>query len=434
MSEFAVGESSRAVDAFAKFRSAISQLATPFVRNCLFIAFAAVVLHLTYETVIRASVPSADFEFKHSFLIVLNLLASLLTLVVVPNTKGNFQHRMETGLVCALISFGTLTMIITVFRLYYSRPLLITAFLASIAALVAFNMLIERSRKKRIGIVPNSLDDETEEELDREVELIPSPDCPSGIYDVVLIDWARVRDPEWLQFATREILSGGEVYHIAAYIEDRKGRVIPDNFGIVEKPSMSPYMNFFKRMFDIVFVFVFAPLAILVVLTAGLLVALTMGRPIFYSQKRVGLNGTPFTMYKLRSMTKGGIGDVASATKVNDARITPLGAFLRRFRIDEIPQFYNILVGEMSLVGPRPEQPDLARDYTKKWPQFGIRTKLRPGITGWAQVRGSYAADETETKSKLSYDLYYVKNASLVMDFEILVRTFKTLVTGNSAR
>ena len=117
-----------------------------------------------------------------------------------------------------------------------------------------------------------------------------------------------------------------------------------------------------------------------------------------------------------------------------DQRITPLGRFLRRFRIDEIPQFYNILIGDMSLVGPRPEQPELAQTYATKLPAFQNRTMLRPGITGWAQVRGRYAADEKETENKLAYDLYYLKYASFTMDVSIIAQTFKTLVTGNSAR
>lgn len=398
-------------------------------------ALTAVLLPFTYDVIIRASVPHDDYGIRHEIHIALNVVATLVSLIAILNTDGDFQHRLKAGLVSVFINFGVLMLLITSLRLYYSRPLLIASFFASIAIVSLFNMLIERYRQRRIGIVPGSLEDDLVEQVDRGAMLIASPSEPSWAYDVVLIDWARVSDPKWLQFATRAILSGSEVHHIAAYIESRQGRVVPEHFEIdhAASPRDSLYILFYKRLLDISLVVLSAPLALLILGIASMMIAITMGRPIFYTQKRVGVDGRPFTMYKLRTM-KQSSGGAASATKVGDARITPLGKILRRFRIDEIPQFYNIAVGDMSLVGPRPEQPELARAYTTSLPQFGDRTALRPGITGWAQVRGSYAADATETKHKLAYDLYYLKHASLMLDLSILLQTFKTLVTGNSAR
>lgn len=399
-------------------------------------ALTAILLPLTYDIILRSSVPDDQYGLRHEVHIAFVVLATLGSLVTILNTAGDFQHRLKAGLLSVLINFGLLMLLILSLRMYYSRPLLIAAFFASIAIVSAFNLLIERYRGRRIGIVPNSIDADMEQYLDPNAVVISSPNEPSWGYDVVLIDWSRVRDPEWLQFATRAILSGSEVHHIVAYIENRQGRVVPEHFEIdhAASPRKSLYILFYKRLLDIFLVLFFAPVAILIVGIAGLLVAVTMGRPILYTQNRVGTDGRQFKIYKLRSMIRSAPDAGAIAAQVGDMRVTPLGKFLRRFRIDELPQFYNVLVGDMSIVGPRPEQLELARAYASRWPQFGTRTTLRPGITGWAQVRGRYAADEAETKDKLSYDLYYLKHASFVVDLSILFQTLKTLVTGNSAR
>ena len=399
-------------------------------------AITAVLLPYIYGIIIRASVPDEDYGLRHELHIAFNVAATLVSLVAILNAGGDFQSRLKAGLFSVCINFGALMLLITWFRLYYSRPLLIASFFASIALVSTFNMLVERYRKRRIGIVPNSLDDDINEQIDQDAIVIASPDEPSWAYDVVLIDWARVRDEKWLRFATRAILSGCEVQHIAVYIENRQGCVVPEHFEInhAASPRNSLYVLVYKRVLDIALVIVFAPVVLVLTAIAGALVAVTMGRPILYLQKRVGKDGRTFMMYKLRSMITAKEGAAIVATSVGDPRITPLGKMLRRCRIDELPQFYNIFKGDMSLVGPRPEQPELACTYTNKWPQFRDRTALRPGITGWAQVRGPYAADEAESQHKLAFDLYYLKHASLMMDVSILLQTVKSLVTGNSAR
>lgn len=410
--------------------------ATPMFKVYVAAAVVGVLLPFIYDIIIRASVPDEDYGFRHELHIALCVFATLGSLVAILNASGDFQSRLKAGLFSVCINFGLLIVLTTWLRLYYSRPLLIAAFFASVAIVSTFNMLIERYKKRRIGIIPGSLDEDAVDQIDKDAVSIASPDEPSWAYDVVLIDWTRVRDQKWLQFATRAILTGCEVYHVAAYIERSKGRVVAQHFEIdhAASPRNSVYVLVYKRILDVALVLLFAPIALILAGIASVVIALTMGRPILYTQKRVGKDGRPFLMYKLRSMKPAKPGAAQIATKVGDARITPFGKFIRRTRIDELPQFYNIFVGDMSLVGPRPEQPELARSYANKWPQFRDRTTLRPGITGWAQVRGTYAADEAESKHKLAFDLYYLKHASFVMDLSILFQTFKSLVIGNSAR
>src|SRR5439155_16227982 len=124
----------------------------------------------------------------------------------------------------------------------------------------------------------------------------------------------------------------------------------------------------------------------------------------------------------------------ASATSRGDARVTRLGRFLRRFRIDEIPQLWNVALGDMSFIGPRPEQPALTHSYIREAPAFAYRQLVRPGISGWAQVRAGYAANLEETKVKLGYDLFYLKNFSLGLDLQIMLRTLWTLFAGGGVR
>jgi lipopolysaccharide/colanic/teichoic acid biosynthesis glycosyltransferase len=139
-------------------------------------------------------------------------------------------------------------------------------------------------------------------------------------------------------------------------------------------------------------------------------------------------------MLKLRTMRAAAPSDAVIATTRQDPRITPFGRWLRRFRIDELPQLWNVLVGDMSLIGPRPEQPALAERYARDVPAFAYRQLVRPGITGWAQVRAGYAADLEETKIKLAYDLFYLKNFTLGLDLRILIRTVWTLISGAGVR
>jgi lipopolysaccharide/colanic/teichoic acid biosynthesis glycosyltransferase len=149
-----------------------------------------------------------------------------------------------------------------------------------------------------------------------------------------------------------------------------------------------------------------------------------MGRPVFFVQNRTGKGGRIFRMYKLRSMQRCQSGIVV-ATAINDARVTPFGRFLRLSHLDELPQLWNIVKGDMTLIGPRPEQPALVEVYRAELPGYDLRHSVVPGLTGWAQVYYGYAADLEETRTKLEHDLHYVYNFGPVIDLKILVRTVR---------
>ncbi|MES1038130.1 MULTISPECIES: sugar transferase [Peribacillus] len=154
------------------------------------------------------------------------------------------------------------------------------------------------------------------------------------------------------------------------------------------------------------------------------------GSPFFY-QQRLGLDGKPFNMIKLRSMGIDAEKNGPKWASANDSRVTRIGAFIRKTRIDEIPQLINVLKGDMSLIGPRPEREYFYKEFEKFLPGFKNRLYVKPGITGWAQVNGGY---DLSPKEKLHYDLYYIQHRSIAMEIKILFRTLTIVFTGNGAR
>jgi exopolysaccharide biosynthesis polyprenyl glycosylphosphotransferase len=185
-----------------------------------------------------------------------------------------------------------------------------------------------------------------------------------------------------------------------------------------------------KRLVDICLAFTGLLLSSPLLALAAVLIKLEDGGPVFYSQERVGKGGKTFRVHKLRTMV-GRAEDVSGPVWASrhDPRVTRWGRWLRKLRIDEIPQMWNVLKGEMSFVGPRPERPVFAEALQSKFPVYSLRHLVRPGITGWAQVRCPYAASEEDTLLKLEYDLYYLQNASLLFDIRIILKTISTVAS-----
>ncbi len=185
-----------------------------------------------------------------------------------------------------------------------------------------------------------------------------------------------------------------------------------------------------KRATDIVVSLIGLVLGIPLILLAGLLIKLTSPGAVIYRQTRVGMGGAPYVLYKLRTMRSDAEAGGAVWACKQDARVTRVGYYLRKWRIDEIPQLFNILKGEMSLVGPRPERPEFTEKLAEFIPFYDERHLVQPGLTGWAQVRYPYAASFEAAARKLQFDLYYIKNMGFLLDVSILLRTFKTILVG----
>ena len=188
-----------------------------------------------------------------------------------------------------------------------------------------------------------------------------------------------------------------------------------------------------KRLLDILIVCATAPAVLVVILFAAAAIFLSEGRPIFFVHNRVGRGGRVFPMLKLRTMRPGRDAEPIATLK-NDPRVTPLGRFLRQSHIDELPQLWNILLGDMTLIGPRPEQPVLVEFYRGQLPNYDLRHKVTPGLSGWAQVGFGYAADLSETAKKLEYDLEYIQLYGPKIDFLIVLKTFQTFLDPRLVR
>lgn len=189
-----------------------------------------------------------------------------------------------------------------------------------------------------------------------------------------------------------------------------------------------------KRLIDFV-VSVVGLIALLpLMMVIGTLIRLDSPGPVFYRQMRVGLKGQPYMIWKFRSMSKDAEKTGARWAAEEDPRVSRVGRFLRKWRLDEIPQLINVLKGEMSLVGPRPERPVFVQDLRGSIPYYDLRHTVRPGITGWAQTQFRYGASAEDSHIKLQYDLYYLKNLSLGLDLRILAETVKVVIFGQGAR
>lgn len=189
-----------------------------------------------------------------------------------------------------------------------------------------------------------------------------------------------------------------------------------------------------KRLMDIAIslfgLLILSPIFLLI----ALIIKMDSKGTVFYTQKRVGLNGHAYTMFKFRSMVEDAeSGEPLWAAK-DDLRITRIGRAIRKFRLDELPQLWNVLRGYMSLVGPRPERPEFVKELEKEIPFYSMRYSVKPGITGWAQVKYAYGASSEDALEKLQYDLFYVKNLDIMLDLQILTRTIWTVVSGKGAR
>jgi lipopolysaccharide/colanic/teichoic acid biosynthesis glycosyltransferase len=270
------------------------------------------------------------------------------------------------------------------------------------------------------------------------VKLVPidaPAEFPEGV-DGVVVDFGRELSKEWIEFVSRCVMEGVPVISSDDFIETQTGTIILDHLNTAQSINFqqATFYMIFKRIMDIVVVLLTVPLWVPLLLLTMIAVKLESPGPAIFTQQRVGMRGRPFTVYKVRSMRNDSEKHGAAFASKGDARVTRIGAFIRKFRIDELPQFVNILKGDMSLIGPRPEQVKFVQEFEKSIPYFSLRHIVRPGISGWAQVTQGYAAGTDEAAVKLSHDLYYVKRLSFIMDALIAIRTIGTILTGFGAR
>jgi len=251
----------------------------------------------------------------------------------------------------------------------------------------------------------------------------------------------KARSKELIKTILDARLEGMTIKDMPAVFEDITGTVpvehirddwlvFADGFNLITKP----YVQKVKRLVDFGSSGFLLLLSLPIILFTVLAIRIDSPGPIFFRQQRVGKGGKPFTAWKFRSMSQDAEKNGAQWASKEDPRTTRVGRIIRIVRIDELPQIYNVFLGDMSLIGPRPERPEFVKQLEAEIPYYGIRHSVSPGITGWAQVNYQYGASVEDSLRKLEYDIYYIKNMSLLLDAKIVLKTIGVVLFGQGAR
>lgn len=354
------------------------------------------------------------------------------------------QKSMVTVLP-TLLSVGlTVGLVLFIFRLPYSVYYLVLSTALGLLFCFVSQVYLRAVTQATIGYVPIGrcqslldIDDVHWVELTSCFEPASHARMP---FHAVVADLAdQGLSAEWEQLLAETALQGTPVYNVLQVRESLTGRLPIKHLYENNLGSLLPSQSYLlvKRLMDTLAVLITAP----IVIPLAILVAIAIkwqnhhnNESILFTQQRIGQGGKLFTMYKFRSMVGVAEANGAQMATTDDVRVTKFGSFIRQTRLDELPQFINVLKGEMSLIGPRPEQLDFVERFNETIPFYRYRHIVKPGISGWAQVMHGYASDEDETKIKLEHDFFYIKNFSLTLDLLIVIKTIQTMVTGFGAR
>lgn len=324
-------------------------------------------------------------------------------------------------------------------RLDYSRLGFFGSFAAAAIFFFFVSFYIRNRVKQRFYIVPTPSVASVLPEEQADWVLLSEPRLPPDATPVLIADLRADLAPEWERLIAETAVAGHPVYHLKQVQESLTGRVDIEHLSENSFGSLLPNHGYrkIKRSLDLMVALAVLPIILIIGLIAALAIKIETRGPVFFLQRRRGYRGSVFEVVKFRTMVHGPAGatDLDDAiTRDGDARITRVGRFLRRTRIDELPQIWNILKGEMSWIGPRPEALPLSEWYTAELPFYSYRHIVRPGITGWAQVNQGHVADLESVFEKLHYDFYYIKYFSVWLDLLILAKTVATVSFGHGAK
>jgi lipopolysaccharide/colanic/teichoic acid biosynthesis glycosyltransferase len=384
--------------------------------------------------------PGKMFEPASVNTLMANVLAVLiafwmrLSIEVYPGIR-----RSSVILPVTLTSHGIPLTWFVLTRLPYDRIGLAVAFILHVAWLYTLYVYAQRRIRRRFAVVPfgatarlRDIDDVDWFTLARP-RLLDARRC-----DAIVADFSADLPDEWEAFLADAALAGRVVYQVKQLSESLTGRVELEQLSENSFGSLLPARGYFylKGLIDFLFAVAILPIALPAMALIGIAIRLDSAGPVLFRQTRVGHAGKRITIYKFRTMRPVEIEDErqAAMTSDGDGRITRVGQVLRKLRIDELPQIFNILKWQMSWIGPRPEAEVLSVWYTSEIPFYRYRHVVKPGISGWAQVNQGHVAEVDEVHRKLQYDFYYIKYFSPSLDALILLRTIKTMLTGWGAR
>ncbi len=391
----------------------------------------AALLASTYENFF--STQPAHWALLGTFIGAAASIYLVRNLTLYPGIRGVFY-----SLPSVLVSFSITFSCFLLLRIDYSRTLLISGAVLTLIWLYLVQYMAARGPPLRVGMVPFGDVDLLKDVPNLQTGSLDAPRLESA-FDLLVADFRADLPDEWEAFLADCALAGIPVLHVKQLHESLVGRVDIEHLSENNFGSLIPFIGYLRlrRVVDFVSALLLGILLLPVLLIVALLIRLDSPGPALFRQARVGYRGEVFQIAKFRTMTAGRekTDDRSDAfTLDNDPRITRIGRFLRRSRIDELPQMLNILKGEMSWIGPRPEAVPLSRWYEQELPFYRYRHIVPPGITGWAQVNQGHVFEIKQVTSKLQYDFYYIKAFSPWLDALIFAKTVHTIITGFGAR
>ncbi len=337
------------------------------------------------------------------------------------------------------VAHAAIIMLLLLSRLPYHRPSLALGFALHMLWAYAIYFFVSRRLRPRIAIVPVGAVQPLWSIETVDWRMLGTPDM-TAVHDchAIVADFSDLPD-EWEAFLADAAIEGRVVYQVQQLFESLTGRVQVRHLSENSFGSLVPARTYsaIKHLGDWLFALALLPVLLPGLVATAILIRLIDGGPVLFRQRRISRSGRDFTVYKFRTMRIAGeVEDqrLAAMTDAGDVRITRLGAFLRKLRIDELPQVWNILKGDMSWIGPRPEAEVLSTWYTGDIPFYRYRHGVRPGISGWAQVNQGHVAAVDDIHLKLQYDFFYIKYFSPWLDVLIIFRTIKTMLTGFGSR
>lgn len=336
---------------------------------------------------------------------------------------------------CFLFTFGILVAVMFFWRVGFARSQILGSFGMSIIWCYISWYVNRLQRTPELAVVPfGSFHALVEHSGGVKVHVLELPTLQGVRADAVVADLRAEYPPEWERFLAYCALAGTPVYHMKQISESLTGRVRIEHLSENTLGALIPSPEYvaIKRILETAAVLIMSPVLVPVGFLTALLIRLDSKGSAIFRQERVGYRGEAFTMFKFRTMRDEP--DGPSFTQALDPRVTRVGRFLRRYRLDEVPQMINILRGEMSLIGPRPESIELSRWYDNEIPHYSYRHIVRPGITGWAQVQQGFAAEVEDVTDKLHYDFYYIKHFTPWLDLLIVLKTVHVMLTGRGSR
>lgn len=399
-----------------------------------------ILLAIVVPTVIRYFF-MADQEglYQLLFTMVCSFFAMLLG-VWISHSINTYPGVESTSYVVPAIStaYAILLLVLIAGRFPYNRAVLFSGWGVSIVWFFVIYSLVQRRQTLRVGIVPPCDANALQGVKGVTTFLLETPEHSPAAVDAVMAD-LRIPPSEWDAALADYALSGIPVYHLKHLKESLTGRVELEHISESNFGSLSPRLSVMvtKRIADFLLALSVGVVLLPFLIAVGLAIRATSPGPALFRQKRMGHRGNSFLVYKFRTMT---VEDPsiearsAAMTQDGDKRITSIGQFLRRTRIDELPQIINILMGEMSWIGPRPEALVLSQWYENEIPFYRYRHIILPGLTGWAQVNQGHVTNVEDVTEKLYYDFYYIKYFSVWLDLLIIIKTVRTIISGHGAR